>query len=74
MDEHHYDPGVNEALLQLIDTLKTLKERCGRTATVILVPHAFDEPIFLAEEDGPISNRCPTDRVLEVAMAKRRGA
>jgi len=70
--EYHCDTGVNDALVQLLAALKTLKERCGRTATVILIPHAFDEPIFIAEEDGPISNRCPPDRVLGVAMAKRR--
>ena len=69
MTQHHPDQEVNAALVRLLDALCEHERNTGRRSTLVLVPHALDERVVLAQDGKPFSNNPVVDAELFVRNA-----
>lgn len=51
---YHKDKECNSAIIQLLDSLCQWERNTGRRSTLILIPHAVDESIVIAEDGKPL--------------------
>lgn len=70
---HHMNPECDAAMTRLLDALCAWERETGRRSTLVLVPHAQDEKVVIAQDGKPLQiprGMNPRD-IFEIALMAR---